>query len=160
MVAKKQNKNTKQTASFGKQKRKDNSKGNHFKDSGSIIDEKSKTDILAVALIIVGIALFAVALVPTTAPVTSFIILVLKYVVGVGVYIFPFALIICGASFFFRMERQKIPVRVCVGLSLIFVALLAIISLCNPVVADGRPQALFESDNIINYGGIIGSALA
>ena len=72
----------------------------------------------------------------------------------------PFALIICGGSFFFRMERQKISARVAIGLSLIFVAILAIISLCTPTVAMNKPEGLFEYDTIINYGGIIGSAVA
>ena len=158
---KKKNETTevKKSASYGKQKRKSGGKVKHA-DENSIIDNKAKTDILAVALIFIGVALFAVSLVPTNAPVTAAIVNALRFIVGVGVYIFPFALIILGGSFFFRMERQKISVRVAIGLSLIFVAILTIISLCTPTIASGRPEGLFDYETIIGYGGIIGSAFA
>ena len=158
---KKKNETTevKKSASYGKQKRKSGGKVKHA-DEGAILDSRAKTDIVAIALIFVGVALFAVSLVPTNAPVTSLIVNALRFVFGVGIYIFPFALIVLGGSFFFRMERQKISVRVGIGLSLIFVAVLTIISLCSPTVAAVKPEGLFDYDTIINYGGIIGSALA
>lgn len=159
MATKKKQTQDKKTAIFGKQKRKNTGKFKGAKDE-AIIDKRAKTDILAVVLIVIGAALLAVALVPTDAPVTSLIINALRFVVGVGVYIFPFALIICGGSFFFRMERQKVSARVAIGLSLIFVAILTIISLCTTTVAMNRPEGLFEYDTIVNYGGIIGCAIA
>ena len=61
--------------------------------------------------------------------------------------IFPITLILFGCSFFVNMDRQKIPVRVCIGLSLIFVAILCITSLCTPAIAVNRPQDLFLVDN-------------
>lgn len=94
MAQKKQNKETKKTASFGKQKRKNTGKMKHAKGGEEIIDSRAKTDIIAVVLIIVGVALFAVSLVPTDAPVTSLLVNVLRYIFGVGIYILPFALII------------------------------------------------------------------
>lgn len=94
MAQKKQNKEDKRTASFGKQKRKNTGKVKHANGGEGIIDSRAKTDILAVVLIIVGVALFAVSLVPTDAPVTSFLVNILRFIFGVGVYIFPFALII------------------------------------------------------------------
>ncbi|MDO5426945.1 MAG: DNA translocase FtsK 4TM domain-containing protein [Coriobacteriia bacterium] len=160
MAQKKQNKETKKTASFGKQKRTNNGKVKHAKGGEEIIDSRAKTDIVAVVLIVVGVALFAVSLVPTDAPVTSFLVNILRFIFGVGVFIFPFALIIWGGSFFFRMERQKISVRVAIGLSLIFVAVLTIISLCSTAIAMNRPEQLFDYETIINYGGIIGSAFS
>ena len=159
MAAKKQNKEDKKTASFGKQKRKNTGAVKHAKDD-AIIDSRAKTDIVAVVLIVVGVALFAVSLIPTNAPVTALIVNILKFIVGVGVYIFPFVLMICGGSMFFRMERQKIPVRVSIGLSLIFVAILTIIALCSPAIAQNKPELLFSAEIINNFGGIIGSAIA
>ena len=94
MVAKKQNKEEKKTASFGKQKRKSTAKVNHANGDEAIISNRAKTDILAVVLIIVGVALFAVSLVPTDAPVSSFLVNALRFIFGVGVFILPFALII------------------------------------------------------------------
>lgn len=160
MAAKKQNKDTKNTASYGKQKRLNPSDSKLKKDNNSIIDSRAKTDILAVVLIVVGIALFTVSLIPTNAPVTSLIVNILKFVFGLGIFVFPVFLIICGGSFFFRMERQKITARVSIGLCLIFVAVLGIISLCSPTIAANKPEGLFAADNIINYGGIIGSSIA
>ena len=162
MANKKKNETTevKKTASYGKQKRKNTGKVKRANDENAIIDSRAKTDILAVVLIFLGVALFAVSLVPTTAPVTAAIVGALRFIVGIGVYIFPFALMILGGSFFFRMERQKISVRVGIGLSMIFVAVLTIISLCTTTIAMGKPEGLFEYDTIVNYGGIIGSAFA
>ena len=160
MVAKKQNKEEKKTASFGKQKRKNTAKVNHANGDEEIISSRAKTDILAVVLIIIGVALFAVSLIPTDAPVSSFLVNALRFIFGVGVFILPFALIIWGGSFFFRMERQKISARVAIGLSLIFVAILTIISLCSPAIAMNKPEGLFDYESIINYGGLIGSAIA
>ena len=159
MAQKKKQTQNVNTKNFGKQKRKNTGKVRGAKDE-AIIDNRAKTDILAVVLIVVGVALFAVSLIPTNAPVTSMIVTALRFVFGIGVYIFPFALIICGGSFFFRMERQKLSARVAIGLSLIFVAILTIISLCTTTVAMNRPEGLFEYDTIINYGGIIGSSIA
>lgn len=94
MVAKKQNKEDKKTASFGKQKRKNTANVKHTNGEEAIISNRAKTDILAVVLIIVGVALFAVSLVPTDAPVSSFLVNTLRLIFGVGIFIFPFALII------------------------------------------------------------------
>lgn len=160
MAQKKQNKEDKKTASFGKQKRKNTGKVKHANGDAEIISNRAKTDILAVVLIILGVALFAVSLVPTDAPVTSFLVNALRFIFGIGVFIFPFALIILGGSFFFRMERQKISVRVAIGLCLIFIAVLTIISLCSPTIASNKPEGLFDYENIVNFGGIIGSAIA
>ena len=93
MATKKKQTQDKKTSSFGKQKRKNTGKIKGAKDE-AIIDSRAKTDIVAVVLIVIGAALLAVALVPTDAPVTSLIVNALRFVVGVGVYIFPFALII------------------------------------------------------------------
>lgn len=149
----------KKSLNYGKQKRINSGKGKSYSDNG-LISSRAKNDIIAIVLIVVGIALFAVSLVPTNAPVTAFIVTCLKFVFGVGIYILPVALIAFGCSFFVKMDRQQIPVRVCIGLSIIFVAILTIISLCNPVVVINRQQDLFMAENIIDYGGIIGSALA
>lgn len=160
MSAKTQKHENNKTSSFGKQKRKSPGHSRSPKGDEQIIGQRAKTDIIAVVLIVVGVALFAVSLIPTDAPVTSLIINVLRYIVGVGIYILPFVLIVCGGSMFFRMERQKIPIRVAIGLCLIFVAVLTIISLCSPAVASNKPELLFSSEIITGFGGIVGCALA
>lgn len=160
MANKKQNTKNNNDNSYGKQKRKNTSNAVGNTNNGSILDDRSKKDILAIALIIIGVALFSVSLIPTQAPVTSFIVNVLRFIFGVGIYIFPFVLAFIGISYFFRMERQKITIRVTIGLCLIFVAILTIISMCSQTIAMSRPEGLFDADTITNYGGIIGSAIA
>ena len=163
MATKKQQKNTnsnKKSESFGKQKRKQSVKASNVGSNNSIIDSGAKKDILAVVFIVVGAAIFAVSLIPTDAPITSLIVNFLRFVFGIGLYIFPFFLIVIGISFFFKMERQKISVRVTVGLCLIFVAILSLISLCSPTLAANKPEGLFDIDAINNFGGIIGSSFS
>lgn len=159
MTNKDKQNNQNKTSSFGKQKR-INNPANKTSGNNYILDSKAKFDIIAIALIVLGVALFAVSLVPTEAPVSSFMVTAFKFIFGVGIYIFPFALVLLGISFFLRTQKQKIPIRVLIGLSLIFVAVLTIVSLTCPAVSANRPQELFNIEYIINYGGIIGSALA
>lgn len=145
-------------AAHGKQKRKQtNSTHNN---SHEIIDDRAKHDIIGIVFIILGVALFAVALIPSQAPVTSFIVAVFRFIFGIGIYLLPFVLIAIGISFFFHMARQKVTIRVTIGFCLIFIAALAIISVCAPCVNELRYEKLFEIDVINNYGGIIGSSIA
>ncbi|MDO5329537.1 MAG: DNA translocase FtsK 4TM domain-containing protein [Coriobacteriia bacterium] len=140
----------------GKQKRK---KLEEQKAQG-IIDNKAKNDIIGVVFIVLGVALLAVSLIPTNAPVTSFLVNALKYVFGIGIYVFPLVLAGIGVSFFMHMARQKVTVRVSIGLSIIFIAILTLISLTSPAVVAERQQDLFQIESIVNFGGVIGAAIA
>lgn len=125
-----------------------------------IFDERTRRDIVGVLFVLLGIILFIMVVMPSDAVVTSFISQFFKLVFGVGAYVLPFFLMIIGASCLVRFKRQRVPVRVTVGLIMIFIAILAIISLFTPLVPSGNINSLFTEGNLIGHGGYIGAGIA
>lgn len=124
-----------------------------------ILDERTRRDIVGVSFIIVGIVLFIAAAAPAGAIVTDFISESLHAVFGVGCYIMPFFLIAIGGAILYRMQSERMSLRITVGLSLILIALLGIIALFTPTNGIG-PSALFDHIALVTHGGYVGAALA
>ncbi|MFR2588380.1 MAG: DNA translocase FtsK, partial [Adlercreutzia equolifaciens] len=59
----------------------------------------------------------------------------------------------------YRMQSERMSLRVTLGLSLILVALLGIIALFTPTTGTG-PAALFDRIALVTHGGYVGAALA
>ncbi|MEA5020251.1 MAG: DNA translocase FtsK 4TM domain-containing protein [Gordonibacter sp.] len=131
-------------------------------DSRRIMDERTRRDITGVVFAVVAIALFVAAVMPTNAVVTSFVSTALHLVLGLGAYLLPFFLLVIGASFLVRFDRERVPARVSVGLVMIFVAVLVLLALFTPVSAgdQGAPAALFAADQLSARGGYIGAGIA
>lgn len=131
-------------------------------DSRRIMDERTRRDITGVVFAVVAIALFVAAVMPTNAVVTSFVSTALHLVLGLGAYLLPFFLLVIGASFLVRFDRERVPARVSVGLVMIFVAVLVLLALFTPVAAgeQGAPAALFAADQLSARGGYIGAGIA
>lgn len=124
-----------------------------------LFDERTQRDIVGVVFAVVAIVLFVAAVLPSDAVVTAFISTVLHLTLGLGAYLLPFFLLVIGASFLIRFERQQVPVRVAVGLVMIFVSVLALLSLFTPgAVSD--PGALFTQEALAARGGYIGAGIA
>ncbi len=124
-----------------------------------ILDDHTRRDIVGVAFIIAGIVLFVAAAAPAGAVVTDFLSESLHLVFGVGCYIMPFFLVAIGATVLYRMQTERISLRITLGLSLVLVALLGIIALFTPLDASG-PASLFERTALVTHGGYVGGALA
>ena len=124
-----------------------------------ILDDRTRRDIVGVGFIILGIVLFIAAAAPAGAIVTDFLSESLHVVFGVGCYIMPFFLIAIGGAVLYRMQSERMSLRVTLGLSLILVALLGIIALFTPTTGTG-PAALFDRIALVTHGGYVGAALA
>ena len=128
-----------------------------------ILDDRTRRDIVGVGFIILGIVLFIAAAAPAAAPagaiVTDFLSESLHVVFGVGCYIMPFFLVAIGGAVLYRMQSERMSLRVTLGLSLILVALLGIIALFTPTTGTG-PAALFDRIALVTHGGYVGAALA
>ena len=108
-----------------------------------ILDDRTRRDIVGVGFIILGIVLFIAAAAPAGAIVTDFLSESLHVVFGAGCYIMPFFLVAIGGAVLYRMQSERMSLRVTLGLSLILVALLGIIALFTPTTGTG-PAALFD----------------
>lgn len=124
-----------------------------------ILDDRTRRDIVGVGFIILGIVLFIAAAAPAGAIVTDFLSVSLHVVFGVGCYIMPFFLVAIGGAVLYRMQSERMSLRVTLGLSLILVALLGIIALFTPTTGTG-PAALFDRIALVTHGGYVGAALA
>ena len=124
-----------------------------------ILDDRTRRDIVGVGFIVLGIVLFIAAAAPAGAIVTDFLSESLHVVFGVGCYIMPFFLVAIGGAVLYRMQSERMSLRVTLGLSLILVALLGIIALFTPTTGTG-PAALFDRIALVTHGGYVGAALA
>lgn len=126
---------------------------------GRILDDRTKRDITAVALIVVSIALFAMVFLGSNGVVTGALSLGLRYCFGIGAYVLPFLLAGLAATLLVRFEREMVPARVAIGFGLLFVAFLSIVSLFTPG-AEGDPNRLFIQVLLVEHGGYVGGAIA
>lgn len=107
-----------------------------------------------------AVALFAVAVLPSDAIVTSFLSKTLHLSLGLGAYVLPFLLLAIGVSFLARFERERVPARVAVGLVMIFIAALSLLSLFTPASAPDATDNLFLPGELVARGGYVGAGIA
>lgn len=124
-----------------------------------ILDDRTKRDITAVALIVVSIALFAMVFLGSNGVVTGALSLGLRYCFGVGAYVLPFLLAGLAATLLVRFEREMVPARVAIGFGLLFIAFLSIVSLFTPG-AEEDPNRLFIQVLLVEHGGYVGGGIA
>lgn len=129
---------------------------------GHLIDERTRRDITGVAFAVAAVVLFVAAVMPTSAVVTSFVSTALHLTLGLGAYLLPFFLLVIGASFLVRFDRERVPARVSVGLVMILVAVLVLLALFTPLAPgeEGAPTALFEPAQLSARGGYVGAGVA
>lgn len=127
--------------------------------SAPLLDDRTRRDIVGVSFIILGVVLFIAAVAPTGAIVTAFLSESLHLVFGVGCYIMPFFLMAVGGIVLYRLQSERMPLRIAVGLGIVLVALLGIIALFTPIQGLG-PVLLFEREALVTHGGYVGAALA
>ncbi len=118
----------------------------------------TQNDILGVVLAVVAVAMFVSLVAPTSAIVTSMVGHALSLLFGTGAILAPIALFIFACTFFMD-EDGPISGRVAAGLVLIVLAILAMLSLNHPGVADNPQVALAES-TLESAGGYVGGGIA
>ncbi len=127
-----------------------------------IIDERARRDIIGVTFAVLAVALLVAAVMPANAVVTLFVSTSLHLTLGLGAYLLPFLLLAIGVSFLVHFDRERVPARVSLGLAMVFVAVLALLSLSTPlsVSASGAPAALFDPEQLVARGGYVGAGIA
>lgn len=126
-----------------------------------IFDERTRRDIAGVVFAVLAVVLMVAAILPSDAVVTSFVSSSLHLTLGLGAYLLPVFLFVCGVSFLVRFEKQRVPTRIAVGLGMVFIALLALLALSMPTETDGgAPSHLFDPYQLTLRGGYIGAGIA
>ncbi|MDO4532629.1 MAG: DNA translocase FtsK [Coriobacteriia bacterium] len=130
-----------------------------YNESG-FVDARTKRDICGVVFVVLGVALFAMMMIPSKALVTSVLSEILRLAFGMGAYILPFVLVLIGFSFIIRFQRQRMPTRVAVGLFLVFLAVLGILGVLTPGADISTIDKLFLKQNLLAQGGYVGAGIA
>ncbi len=129
-----------------------------------VLDAKVRRDIAGVGLIVAAVVLMLCAVLPVGdgALVASAASTALHAVLGIGAYILPLFLAAMGVSFLVRFDRERVSLRLAIGLSIIFVALLALIATLTPIASLGvdDPMLLFGQAALTSHGGYVGAAIA
>ena len=118
----------------------------------------TQNDILGVVLAVVAVAMFVSLVAPSSAIVTSMVGHLLTLGFGAGAILVPIALFIFACTFFMD-EDGPISGRVAGGLALIVLAVLALLSLNQPGVAD-NPAAALAEPALESAGGYTGGFIA
>lgn len=128
-------------------------------EKSTILDERTKRDIAAVSLGILGVVFFAMAFMNPDGVVSGALAMGMRYCFGIGVYVLPFLLIMLAITLLIRFERQRVPARVAIGFALLYVAFLGIASLFV-AGSDTNPNVVFEPMNLLTHGGYLGGGIA
>ncbi len=128
-----------------------------------IIDDGTKRTIIAIVCAIVALVLVLIVAWPTNAVVTSFLSLVLRRGLGVGAYLLPVFLVVIAGTFVIQFDAERVPTRVIIGLSLIYLAILILAALFTPGAVDANgnvTMAVFGPNEIVYRGGYVGAGPA
>ncbi len=116
-------------------------------------------EIIGIVLAVIAIAIFIAVITPGEAILSKGVSDFFKRIIGVGAYIFPFALIFWAASFFIEKGVAASTARMGIGLTLIMLSVLGILGLTTPS-ATQVPELIFFEDNLRAHGGYIGGGIA
>ena len=150
----------KSTAKSGSAKNSKTAQSRRQQADARIVDATMRRDILGVVLVVLAVALFVGAVVPTTGVITQFIHSALHLSLGVGAYLLPVALCVMGVCFLVRFSEYRIPTRVVIGVALILLAILVICALCTPGTGEGDLSHLFDEAELTKRGGYLGAGIA
>lgn len=130
-------------------------------DSKSLLDEKSRRDIAGVVFIILSVVTLLLAVMPSDALVSGVASRWMHLLFGIGCYVLPIVLLLIAITFFVKRQKRGNPLRMALGLGIVYISLLAIFALFAPISVLGtdEPSLLFSETSLINFGGYIGSAI-
>ncbi len=124
-----------------------------------IFDDRVRRDIIGIVLIMLAAAMLIAALLPSDGIITAFVSDALFLVFGIGAFLVPVFFAAIGVTFLFRFQKERVPLRVGIGLAVILVAILGLIGLATPTEAVDYSD-LFIYDSLISHGGYIGAGIA
>ena len=124
-----------------------------------IFDDRTKRDIAGVIVAVVAVVLFLAVVLQPSGFLTSALSSALHLSLGIGAYVLPFILVIVGASLIVRVDRADLPLRLGVGLAMLFFAFMSALSLLTPG-ASTNGAVLFDANVLASRGGYVGSGIA
>ena len=71
-------------------------------------------------------------------------------------------LLVIGGCFLARIDNERVPLRVAIGLTMVFVSLLVLLALFTPLSFgdDTVPSTLFSPAQLESRGGLLGAGIA
>lgn len=124
-----------------------------------IFDDRTKRDIAGVIVAVLAVVLFLAVVLQPSGFLTSALSSALHLSLGIGAYVLPFILVIVGASLIVRVDRADLPLRLGVGLAMLFFAFMSALSLLTPG-ASTNGAVLFDANVLASRGGYVGSGIA
>lgn len=129
-------------------------------DDPRLFDDRIRRDVAGISCIILGVILFASMIISTDAPITAFVQDFMHHGLGFGAYILPFLLLIIAASFLVRVKKERVSLRISLGIALIFIAFLSLLALFTPESAPDATNRLFVERELVGRGGYLGAGIA
>jgi len=118
----------------------------------SMLDDRSKRDIIGVALSAFAIALLIAVVSRSSGMAAEAGAGALKLFLGVGAYVMPVFLLLWGVSFFIRSEIRES--RTGIGMALIVTSVISMAALATP------DADFFNREYLPTHGGYLGSGIA
>lgn len=127
-----------------------------------IIDARARRDIAGIVFAVLAVALFLLVAVPSNALVARAAAEGMRTLLGVGGYLLPVLLLVIGGCFLARIDNERVPLRVAIGLTMVFVSLLVLLALFTPPSFgdDTVPSTLFSPAQLESRGGLLGAGIA
>lgn len=115
-------------------------------------------DLVGIALAVVAIAMVVSIVAPSSAVITSAVGNGLELAFGAGAILFPLALLAFSATFFVE-DGTLVSGRIAAGLTLVVLAVLAMLSLNLPG-AESMPESVVSATVVKGAGGYVGGFIA
>lgn len=110
-------------------------------------------DVYGIVFIVAAVFIVVSLFTTTTGPVGRWLVIGLKWGVGVGRYLVPVGFFVWGMTFLVRWRRIDLE-TMSIGLALSFASLLAILHTPVPL------NKMFEPSQLFNHGGLLGAVFS
>lgn len=118
----------------------------------SVLDERSRRDILGIVLSAAAIALMIAVVSRDSGVAAEAAAYALKMTFGRGAYLLPVGLLLWGISFFARADIRE--ARTGLGLGVVVLSIISLVSLNTP------GHDFFAADVVPSHGGFVGASVA
>lgn len=129
-----------------------------FEDFEPLVEPSANRDIAGVIIAVLAIASFIAVISPASAPVTTAVAGFYHLGFGLGAYVLPIVILLFAATLFLG-EDSPLNVRSVAGGTVVFVAVVSILSLMVPDTGDSC-DLMFTPQNLSASGGYIGAFIA
>lgn len=129
-----------------------------FEDFEPLVEPSANRDIAGVVIAVLAIASFIAVISPASAPVTAAVAGFYHLGFGLGAYVLPIVILLFAATLFLG-EDSPLNVRSVAGGTVVFVAVVSILSLMVPDTGDSC-DLMFTPQNLSASGGYIGAFIA